>query len=209
MITDQIKIQPKNTLDFSLPKNHTVHKVLIFIKECLPKFERDFKKSKLEIEYEDDITVELSRYMHTEANDRNLIFTFNAKKGVDFTIYTLPSTLGAVPIFMFEAKRLSKKHNDYVYGDTGGIERFKREHDGFGKNLDKGGMIGYIQDRDKGYWLEKVNTWVDKRISKDSELEWNEKDKLVKDSEFSDYFSIHKRISNSNITLYHFWIELN
>jgi len=209
MIGNQTHNQIFTVNEFSLPDNQTIQRVLSFIQYTLPEFESGFKQAHLMIHKEDDISKELSRYFNDKARTQNLLFQFNEKKGVDFTIYVTPYILGASSISMIECKRLSKKHYDYVSGDTGGIERFKREQDDFGKHLDRGAMIGYIQDMNHDYWHNKVNSWIEDLIIKDTDVVWEQKDKLLISDEISNFKSLHVRISEKPITLYHYWIALN
>lgn len=193
--------------DFSLNKNQTLSRILIFIKSSLPNFGILFNNAQSDFRLEDDISKELLRFFNDKARSENLLFQFNEKKGVDFTIYTYPFVMGAESIFMIEAKRLSKKHYDYVSGRTGGIERIKREQDEFGKHLNHGAMIAYIQDYDIDYWKNRINTWIEDLINTETEIEWNEADKLSSGNDVSDYISTHKRVSKSAITLHHYWIS--
>jgi len=209
MIGNQTHNQFITVNDFSLPENQTIQRVLVFVGATLPEFETIFRQVNLPIHKEDDISKELSRYFNDKARVQNLFFQFNEKKGVDFTIYVNPYKMGANSIFMIECKRLSKKHYDYVSGDTGGIERFKRQQDDFGKHLNQGAMIGYIQDMDHGYWHNKINNWIEDLIIKDTDIAWSQNDKLVQDDEISNFKSLHVRISEKPITLYHYWITLN
>ena len=195
--------------EFSLPENQTIQKVLSFIRYTLPQFESDFKVAHLTIYKEDDISKELSRYFNDKARTQNLLFHFNEKKGVDFTIYVTPYNIGASSLSMIECKRLSKKHYDYVTGDTGGIERFKREQDDFGKHLNQGVMIGYIQDMNHEYWHTKVNNWIEDLIVKETDIVWEQNDKLIVNDEISNFKSFHDRVSEKPITLFHYWVALN
>lgn len=195
--------------DFSLEQNQTIDRILIFIKNSLPEFQSIIISSNSAFRLEDDISKELFRYINDKSRSENLLFQFNEKKGVDLTVYAQPFTMGAKSIFMIEAKRLSKEHYDYVSGRTGGIERIKREQDEFGSHLSTGAMIAYIQDGNIEYWKGRINTWIGDLIAKDTDIEWNQRDKLVINNEFSDFTSTHERITKNNITLFHYWIALN
>ena len=209
MIGNQINNQPPKIKEFSLTENHTVNCILVFVKDTLPEFGSLLKQSNIKIHLEDDISKELSRFFNDKARVQNLFFQFNEKKGVDFTIFVNPYKLGVSSIFMIEAKRLSKKRRDYVYGVTGGIERIKREQDDFGTHLNNGAMIGYIQDENQEYWLMKINSWIDNLIHQETDIVWKEEDKLIINDQLSDFISIHSRVSKDPITLYHYWISLN
>lgn len=209
MIKSQSNIQAQIVPEFSLPEHQTIKRILLFLKNVLPDFEHDFKTERPKIHLEDDISEQLLLYFQVKAKDENLLFSFNAKKGVDFRIQVAPFKLGADPIFVIEAKRLSKQHYDYVRGDKGGIERFKRECFGFGKHLSTSAMIGYIQELNKEYWEQKINFWIEEAVMNDKDIIWTEEDKLVVENNLSHYISKHTRISGTAITIYHFWISLN
>ena len=180
-----------------------------FSPSSLIEFENEFKTAQLQIHREDDISGQLALYFQSRAKNENLLFDFNPKVGVDFGIHISPMQLGAKPVFIVEAKRLSKSHKDYVKNPNGGIERFKREQDGFGKHLTQSAMIGYIQEESHQYWESKINNWIDGLIQAETDILWNNEDKLIPNTEVSNFISHHQRISGRSITLYHFWINLN
>ena len=208
-----IGIQEHNQIlavkEFSFDKNQTVNRILLLVKDNFPEFGNLLRHSGVGIKKEDDISKELLRFLNDRARSENLLFQFNEKKGVDFTIFAYPFKMGASSIFMIEAKRLSKSHYDYVSGRTGGIERIKREQDEFGKHLNLGAMIGYIQDENHEFWEKRINAWIDDLINKDTDIVWNSNDRLIPNTELSDYISVHWRISYVPITLHHYWIALN
>ena len=70
-------------------------------------------------------------------------------------------------------------------------------------------MIGYIQEESHQYWESKINHWIDGLIQAETDILWQNEDKLIPNSEVSDFISYHQRISGRSITLYHFWINLN
>jgi len=209
MIKSQSNIHPQIAPDFSLPEHQTVKRILLFLRDVLPDFEHDFKTAKPEIHLEDDISKQLSLFFQLKAKSENLLFDFNPRIGVDFGIHVSPFKLGAEPIFVIEAKRLSKKHYDYVRGDTGGIERFKRECFGFGKHLSTSAMIGYIQELNHEYWEQKINFWIEEARLNDRDIIWTEEHKLIAENNFSHYISKHTRTSGTTIMLYYFWLSLN
>ncbi len=210
MIGEQSNNHSVQVSDFSFDKNQTVNRILIFIKNSLPEFQALFKSSDCNFRLEDDISKELLRFFNDKSRSENLLFQFNEKKGVDFDVFLAhPFIMGAKSIFMVEAKRLSKVHYDYVSGRTGGIERIKREQSEFGSHLNNGAMIAYIQNHDVQYWENRINKWIDDLITKETDIDWSEKDKLFSSAQLSDYISIHKRVSKAPITLYHYLVVLN
>jgi len=195
--------------DFSIQKNQTVVSILNFVKNKLPQFAEEFKQAESGLYKEDDITQELLSFFDDHARSENFLFRFHEKKGIDITILASPHQIASKPIFMIEAKRLEKTHYDYVNIPNGGIERLKREQEGFDYNLNQAAILGYIQDHDKSYWFSKINKWIDANIEKETDIVWSKQDKLTSNEPVSDYFSKHDRVSLDPITLYHFWINLN
>jgi len=209
MLREQLNTTEQAKREFSIPENFTVQRILVFLKSSLIEFENEFKTAQLHIHREDEISGQLALFFQSRAMNENLLFDFNPKVGVDFGIHISPMQLGAKPIFIVEAKRLSKSHKDYVKNPNGGIERFKREQYGFGKHLNQSAMIGYIQQENKAYWETRINSWIEELIESDTDIIWNNNDKLIPNSPISDFVSSHYRINEKPIILFHFWIFLN
>jgi len=208
MIKSQLNNSVQSNVEFpSLPKEQTVNAILKFLKIYLPQFNKNFLSENLLIHKEDDISRELLFFF--QDNIENLLIHFDAKEGVDFVIKVKPYLLNAKPIFLIEAKRLPPTNNkDYVQGNTGGMERFKRELPGYGKHLLKSAMLGYIQEKSKEHWLTRINSWIDEKTTNEPEISWDDNDKLKKDKGFADFISQHTRITQPPIILYHFWLIL-
>lgn len=115
--------------------------------------------------------------------------------------------------FVIEAKRLpSSSKKEYIIGNTGGIERFKREK--HAKNFFYAGMIGYVQNNDIESWEKRINAWIDEEIttSSSSDLIWSNIDKLnctKSIRKLSKYSSKHLCISGKNIELIHLLIDVS
>lgn len=209
MLKEQLNTTEQAKREFSIPENFTVQRILVFLKSSLSDFENEFKTAQLHMHREDDISGQLALFFQSMAKNENLLFDFNPKVGVDFGIHISPLQLGAKPIFIVEAKRLSKSHKDYVKNPNGGIERFKREQEGFGKHLTQSAMVGYIQQENKVYWETKINRWIEELIVSETDIVWSNEDKLIQNFTVSDYVSYHQRISGNPIILFHFWISVN
>jgi len=208
MIKSQLNNSVQPSVEFpSLPKEQTIKAILKFLKIYLPQFNKIFLSENSPIHKEDDISRELSLFL--QYNIESFLIRFEAKEGVDFVIKIKPYIMNAKPIFLIEAKRLPTHSRDYVQGNNGGIERFKRELPGYGKHLLQSAMLGYIQGKSKDYWLKRINGWIDEKITNESELNWDTSDKLKKDKEFADFISKHSRITEPPITLHHFWLVLH
>ena len=124
--------------------------------------------------------------------------------------------------FSLEVKRLDNiskaREKEYVLGrfengkyiDCGGMERFKKGIHGTGLRF--GGMIGFVQMFDFGYWQHTINSWIDDLIAGNtpSTVNWTEKDRLSEINKTpitAQFQSENSRITGS-IRLYHLWVNL-
>ena len=55
----------------------------------------------------------------------------------------------------------------------------------------------------------KINKWIDNLIEEETDIVWREDDKLMRNTNVSNYTSKHIRVSQKPIILHHFWISLN
>ncbi|WP_428024306.1 hypothetical protein [Arcobacter sp.] len=135
---------------------------------------------------------------------------------IDIGVYTRVKGRRGKRFFALEAKRLSTKldtrrKKEYVLGDGGGIERFKRNIHAC--ELSTAAIIGYVQTDSFNTWESKINSWIDEKITSSSscDVTWVNSDKLVKKKEtlqIAKYSSEHIRISNKQINLTHLWVNL-
>jgi len=210
MIQSQSNHLLRKNVEFSLPKGQTVHRILNFLSSTLPIFLQKFMNSGSEAYLEDEISTFLVYELQDRSKKEDLLFHFDPKKGADFCIQVSPYQIGALPIFTFETKRLPPTNNkDYVYGDTGGIERFKSEKEGYASHLSVSAMIGYVQRNSFDHWVQRINNWVDEMIVGNPDAGWCEDDKLIPENITAQYISTHSRPSGTPITLYHFWLLMN
>lgn len=173
---------------------------------------------------EDAITADLSRYLNIHASTGNLPFVFvnqdlRADIGVHGRAY-IPEN--SQKFCWIEAKRLptpkerSRDEREYVFVDhaqyegNGGIERFKlNKHGG---SLPISIMIGYVQEGDFDFWLEKVNNWL--CMYSTTEPFHCLEVLQVHNGKSGRYYSHHERYSLkehkwiSPFELYHFWIRV-
>jgi hypothetical protein len=133
-------------------------------------------------------------------------------KKTDIGVFLIRSET-PVPLIEFEAKRLSDTSNnkEYVCGERGGIERFKREK--HAPHLSVCGMFGYVQSRTINHWRDKINAWIYELsdTNTDKTIYWSKEDILTKQDSFSKvekYLSHHRRFSLNSISLWHYFIEL-
>jgi hypothetical protein len=157
---------------------------------------------------ENYITKQIGRFLTSKNN--GYLFEPESQCGPDLQVIIFKTfNLHEPPIFVIETKRLRKRSGrDYVQGETGGIERFKREK--HGEMFGIAAMLGYVEEEDFLYWHEKVNSWIDVLInSEESEIIWDKNDQLIEIaiSEIGEYKSTHKRKRIQDIVLHHFWLN--
>jgi hypothetical protein len=135
-------------------------------------------------------------------------------KETDIGVFVLTRGTKPVPIIEFEAKRFSASSNnkEYVCGERGGIERFKRgQHS---SHLSICGMFAYIQSNTSTHWIQKVNSWIEELSTNnvDTSIDWASNEKLVALNTFTkieQFQSEHSRMQSSNtIKIRHYFIEL-
>jgi hypothetical protein len=183
--------------------------IIQFIEKQLPYF----KINKYQIDtksVEKSYNSQLSMYL--QATNSGSVFSFhnaphqpNAREP-DMGAITRTRTLNGNydSIFDIECKRLysTLSHvKEYVSGNTGGIERFKKnEH---GVNMSRSAMIGYVEDKTDTYWINQINAWIDK-LNMEDPVFWKETEHL---SQHAGHFeSTHEKLSNNQyITLFHFF----
>ncbi|RXJ80574.1 hypothetical protein CRU86_00585 [Aliarcobacter skirrowii] len=183
-----------------------------------------FIKYYIDGEKEKGLNSNFALCMNNQIN--NELFTFqhedleNTSSGnspsIDIGVYTRVKGRRGKRFFALEAKRLSTKldprrKKEYVLGDAGGIERFKRNIHAC--ELNTAAMIGYVQTDCFDSWENKINQWIDEKInsSNSCDLTWINDDKLIKRNntlEIAKYSSNHICLSNKQLELIHLWINL-
>jgi len=137
-------------------------------------------------------------------------------KETDIGVFVLTRGVKPRPIIEFEAKRFSESSNnkEYVCGERGGIERFKRSH--HSSHLTICGMFGYIQSRTCAEWAKNVNGWIVElgTNNTDTTLDWTSKDEVLVPSlsftKVEKYSSKNvRKQSDDKILLWHYLIDLN
>jgi hypothetical protein len=137
-------------------------------------------------------------------------------KETDIGVYVNTRDAKAIPIFEFESKRFSdtSNNNEYVFGDRGGIERFKRGH--HSSHLTTCGMFAFVQKPTKEDWIDKVNEWISNLAStnSDSTIDWTGNDEVLKKVQLIG--NVQKLLSHNSrkqsadkICLWHYFIDLN
>ena len=208
--------------DITAPANHAVSVMLEFIDNRISGF-RNYYLSANKSDKENFITNQLVNYFNSWLIDDTagyIPYKFSFQKNpaqeqstkeTDVGIFILNPSIPSNTIFEFEAKRLSdsSNNNEYVYGDRGGIERFKRNF--HAHHLERSGMFGYIQSYNAAYWITKINEWITKCAgSQFGEIDWSlPEEKLIKNSLNIDRcISYNLRNNNHPIHLFHYFIDL-
>ncbi len=209
--------------DLSVPNNHEVEQTLLFVDNYVPEFPTYYKTIK-DSDRENrisDFLVSHFQLCKTENDQDYFPYDFrknptqaSSGKETDIGVFVLTRGRKPSPLIEFEAKRFSESSSNeqYVYGDRGGIERFKRgDHS---SHLRVCGMFAYIQSRTVNEWFGKVNCWLINQFNtnKDNSIEWLETEQLSQYASFSSvekYTSSHKRKTlKDSISLWHYFIDL-
>lgn len=209
--------------DLSIPDNYEVEQILLFIDNYVTEFPAYYKTIK-DSDRENRITDFLVHHFHlckVENNQDYFPFDFRKNptqkstgKETDVGVFVLTRDRKPSPIIEFEAKRFSENtsNEQYVYGDRGGIERFKRGY--HSSHLKVCGMFAYVQNRTVEEWFLKVNGWLADKINSngDNTIVWLVEEQLEKHSSLflvEKYFSNHSRKSlKDSIALWHYFIDL-
>jgi len=136
-------------------------------------------------------------------------------KETDIGVFVLTREIKPTPILEFEAKRLSYSSNnkEYVCGERGGIERFKRGH--HSSHLNVCGMFGYIQSRTSAEWIKIINGCINDlaQTNTDSTIDWTPTPEVLKP--ITTFSKVDKLSSNNlrkqsgdKILLWHYLIDL-
>jgi hypothetical protein len=211
LLADITQIFPQGATEDDIPLIEP-YKIMFYVKECilehvLPIVDPSAK--------ENEITYKIVKSTQLK-NDTPWMFNHqsvesNNNRSEDIGVSLKASRL-TEDFFKIEAKRLNSflHSKEYVVGNGGGIERFKRCH--HASNHKIAGMIGYVQTDDFDKWETKINGWIDEEIASPppNELIWRDEDKLVpkmKNEKSVGYESLHSRIhKEEEIQLLHLWI---
>lgn len=197
--------------------------VVKFLDDKLPEFPKFLKMQNLSNPNEDLITSNLEMYLQRQARNTDEIFMFqfqaperNSKRSTDISVVYASTFSSTESFFVIEAKRLptpgSGREREYVQGNLGAIERFKR---GFhGRHLDQSAIFGYIQSKTFDDWHTSISSWIDELIATntDNTIIWDTRDALSFSQTINGvnkYISKNSRIGLSQISLTHFWININ
>lgn len=117
--------------------------------------------------------------------------------------------------FHFEAKFIQ---SDYVYGLTGGIERFIRERHGVEedeqgnfRHLGISGLWGYVINDNFDNCAQKINAWLSSRCARDTALPWAQATSLQQTKQVERIVELTSdcvTISGRKVMLYHILIAL-
>lgn len=198
-------------------QNGLVSDVWILLDSKLPHFKSWYYISETSDD-EDVISYRLVEFLNIQIRNLNngytpYCFQFqgpqpNTRRKIDMTVIIPDVEKPATSFLEIEAKRLYNNGNneEYVYGHTGGIERFKRNL--HAAHLSTGAIIGYVQSADN--WFGKISGWLDSKKT-DTSLNWSEDVNLKevhKDDSIIKCESRSKRTnSNSDISIVHYLLS--
>ncbi len=233
-------VEPQNEIsiqaEIDAEKKLSIEMIIAYLDERLPYFPNFFKvrySTTYLTDSEPIISQNLSTFLNTfRKPDEVSLFNFErewkrSRYAVDFAVIDVKSFKESnekpKPFFTIEAKRLpapkkNKKDNsrekEYVAGNSGGVERYKRGKHGI--ELFQSAIVGYVQKENCSHWHKEINKWIKDLESKsDSSIQWNSSDLLKEVENFGiirKYNSQNTRIINSkkdSIELHHYLMELN
>lgn len=223
------EILPHNQFEIDTDDS-PIDAVVDFLNTNLPEFPSLFAQSTAEqpITAEDLISQELYAFLQRRAWNGTFMFQFQRRnirslRSSDFGVLSVEDNnpFGAsYAFFVIEAKRLPapkrSREREYVQGNYGGIERYKRGLHGSG--LAEGGIIGYIQDtRSCKLWAGEINAWISELMANGQShgIHWDDNDRLALESSFKateKYCSNNTRMIGDvtdTIKLHHYLVILN
>lgn len=209
--------------DLTVAENHEVDQILLFVDNHISGFPFYYSQNK-ESAGENWISNLLVRHFNLSNHETGgyLPYEFSknppqadSTKETDIGVYVNTRSAKVIPIIEFEAKRFSESSNnqEYVYGERGGIERFKKgEHS---RHLKVCGMFGYIQSRTIEEWFSKVNGWLATKHKNNTNetIDWLDNELLTRVSLFKSvekFKSCHSRKATKDVIfIWHYFIDLS
>lgn len=213
--------QYQGNIQFSFDKK-AVESLLAFLAENIPAFPGFLKANTTGKLYEDRISGKLEIFLQRLSRSENSVFMFQfqtpleGKRSTDISVIYAAPYSSTEPFFIIEAKRLptpgSGREREYVHGELGAMERFKRGH--HGRSLEQSAILGYIEKEDHDYWHKQIFSWITDLINSntDTSIVWDKNDLLtfLKDiNGIHTYQSVNKRSGTTEIKLTHFLININ
>lgn len=210
--------------DLSINSGFEVEQIISFVDKNISGF-YDYYQVNNESDKENWISNLIVRHFQICSREQGGYFPYDFSKNppqatsgkeTDIGVYVNTRTAKAIPIIEFESKRFCDTSNnkEYVQGDRGGIERFKRGH--HSAHLTVCGMFGFVQKPDTTGWIDKVNAWIGElaKMNSDLSIDWTGEDEpLVKVKSFQKVEKLSskhlRKQSGDTIFLWHYFIDLN
>lgn len=212
----------QGNIDFNIDRK-AIQSLVAFLDINISKFPGFLKQTNTLSLNEDGISSTLEIFLQRLSRQGDEIFMFqfqtpllNTKRTTDISVVYTSYYSSTEPFFLIEAKRLptpnSGREREYVQGNHGAIERYKRSQ--HGKGLEASAILGYIEDKSFEYWQKEVCSWITDLINSniDDTIEWLNNDLLNHSESFSSsnkYISSHIRKNDCTIDLIHYWVYIN
>jgi len=208
-----------NEFNEALPPDNLVPELLASIDEHITHFTTSnvfsniLRKKKNENQHTMAFCAFMNNYL--KGNDLSLIFDRETSQKGSYAVDIGVLHTSGLLIFTIEAKILPtpkgtksspRNEYEYVYGKSGGIQRFKNAQHGVDledKNLPENGLIAYIKENDFPYWHTKINQWI-------LDAKWHKSEQLQKIhiNTTAKFKSTHSRVDDSEVVLHHFWVNV-
>ncbi len=224
MQADLYKEEKNKPIFRSIQPNTSIINLLNFIEIHAELFSKLYSDSSFN---EKQLNQELEIILNNTSSHLGLPYTFKGnyidiytqmsdkKREVDLAVIFNENKQNTKAFFVFEMKRLpapppSNREQEYLIGDLGGIERFKKEL--HGRSLKFVGMIGYIQNHNFQYWFNQINKWILglSKIKNVNDVYWDKSEILCKiqvSSKTARYISFNLGKSKY-FKIFHIWLKI-
>ncbi len=225
MLANKKSKYPGSIPQHQIRQNIEIDELLVFLEDNLILFQHKYFKQDIQTEPRLNEKLELLLQHQSRMGDRPFMFK-GEKLNEDHPLRKVD--IGVMisqkdryeenAFFSIECKRLPTpghvREKEYVSGNLGGIERFKRSL--HGETSSQNAIVAYVQLNDFEFWHKKINEWIEEQIvlNIDESINWQRKDTLINlcnytRPEIAKYISNnHRVVNNDEIKLYHLWIKL-
>ncbi|MFZ2726176.1 MAG: hypothetical protein WAX77_08005 [Methylococcaceae bacterium] len=220
-----IKSTSMETKDkFTLSSYRSIDCIILFLENNLPEFASININSTLG---EEDLNQQLHIFLQGKNSTQQLkeemqfIFVQSYKEEKSLRKVDIGVVINAQlksqskAFFTIECKRLptpcKARKKEYVCGNLGAMERFKREH--HGRGLSHSAIIAYVEKEIFNYWFNEINNWIQELCddNSDNSIRWDTNDLLIEQYQkdiIAKYQSKNKRKEDA-IRLIHLWIKMH
>lgn len=210
-------------------KQGLLNRLELFLEAYLPDFPSSLSIGNISIANEEDISESLYKYLQRKRkfNKEDIEYPFEfqpevsqrnrrvkgRKRRIDIGVRINTLDINMDLVYCIEAKRLptdksgGDREKEYVLGNYGGINRFKKNNHGLndeGAELHKNSIVGYVQKLNFDHWHVEINKWIS------TSTDWGPDELLnmIYCGKSAKLESTHLRDSGEKVDLIHFWLNM-